>query len=1699
MDEDEAALLAELRAISAGAAGTSRFNDGNDDSPGVDDNDLNDNPNDDDDDGDRNHSSNMNVENNFSSTGDISQSNKSQGSSSSHTELRKNSNNSRKAPSERPLPPWKRGGQKQPETPSSDVDVEIVAPPSPPTVPTPDSPPISNNGGGFQKPKSSFQGDRGGDAEDKDLLAELMAISQKSGAVNRFADEEEEDQDNNNYGNNDDDDMLDNLLGDDEENDVHRVSPPRPEDGPMVREKSKLAQRSSGYSRFDSKRGMDVLVASSSDDHENVSVMTEPSAFMGGGGFQKRISKDTFQGERGGAAEDEDLLTELRAISAKSSGADRFAGEEDDNEVDQQEDEAFTATLEDSPTTGPRELSLPPWKRKQNQSKPTNSMNSGDDDGILVAAPPKPLDEAEKSPDNEKPLPPWKQKGKAAMAKQNPDVAVVVAAPPAPELNGDGFQKSTMPNTFQGERGGTAEDEELLRELLAISSKSSSMDRFASEGDDNEENGTVGAEVEPTLVEEPPLPSKPKQADVLPPWKRERPTKTNPKVSATPEIEFVAPPTRSATREKAGGFQKEATPKTFQGDRGGAAEDEDMLAELRAISSQSGAMDRFAQDESDLGNDVQPDSAENDLQHEQADVAPAQKEESLPPWKRQGKQAGKQQASPDVVVAAPPPLKTDSTSTPPWKRKHNQNQQPASDVVEVAAPPVPSASSDHEALPHDGGFQKPSLPQTFKGERGGSAEDADLLAELKAISAGAGGTSRFADEDGATDFDNGGFEGQDDTLDVPPPKPANTNALPPWKRKGIKAEKGQTANVQVSVESPLAHLKPPASSDIGPPSPFEAEQPVESTPGPSMGGFQKPDLPNTFKGDRGGAAEDADLLAELRAISAGASSANRFAGGDDEDGIGESVPMNDNPPPPSKKPVSAAPKPKPAQSKDGPPWKKRGAPINKPSSDADSTDEAPVTTVPDQPTQMGGFQKPSNLPSTFKGDRGGAAEDEELLRELMAISAGTGAANRFAGSDEDGMEEQPPPPKPAAQPRAQPPRAAKSVAAPSSGGPTVVQTTLPSVADFSLTMDDLPAALSNKNWKVRKEAYQLLHRTLGNEVAGKEPAGEFDAGNLVEGLDSLVPGMLSDSNAGALDAALEFSLFYADYCRGASMSGQAEEMLVALVKGSALSSSRPSTVKLTSEVAMKLIEVGEDGMASAHAVVDVLLRHGVTSKKPKVVVTAAGLILLAANSFGAACLPIAQVTSSASKLLSHSNAKVRENGMEITAEIARALGSTSHIQPILDGMKKAQTDQLNTMIEQQPQPAPITVGFRSNKGAPSSASPEDALAALEAGTKELEAKRFASRPAINLVAEVAKTDYATRLTHAKWSEKTAALDKVLECGGEKPYKLLEPSSSVNYAPLISDMKKLLAHTHFAVNGKAMQVLSMLAEGVGEKLFPHLRPLVGTLLALSKDKKLTKFIAPCLDSFFGLILSFDHLLEEDVLPEAVDEKKQKNALARTSALDFLCRCVTRGESAGPRGVLTANTAKKVGDFSISKLEDSDAGARKGALSVLQSMQAVEDEDVADAVNDMIDGLKKTNARAHKTLSRTMKAKSKPAATSTKADESSSAEQKKHSPTKTPAAPVSASAPGRNTSPTQPLRKPPSGSRGAQNQAHAPKPVSDGSCDEEMALEDALDFMAQLDIPKFDEPVDNDGVLAGLKCKFVCLPHTPIFIEVLTFHA
>ena len=273
----------------------------------------------------------------------------------------------------------------------------------------------------------------------------------------------------------------------------------------------------------------------------------------------------------------------------------------------------------------------------------------------------------------------------------------------------------------------------LLAELRAISNRSGAASRFQDDGNEPHDNdgndwSFVSAKSSSSTdcfdSAEWAKNATPTKASLDVPWKK---SKTDVAAAESAQKSEPSQPEMSQNLEI-----KSSVPSTFKGDRGGAAKDEELLAELRAISAKSSGAHRFAEDS---------DVAEASLPHPVADVVAS---------------SSKNSAAESVPRPSPTP-KRDSGELAPWKRGKTKSAESSSMDVEivVAAPSAPT--SEPEPAPTEPAQSKVSenvsqslgiksnLPSTFKGDRGGAAKDDELLAELRAISAKSSGANRFAE------------------------------------------------------------------------------------------------------------------------------------------------------------------------------------------------------------------------------------------------------------------------------------------------------------------------------------------------------------------------------------------------------------------------------------------------------------------------------------------------------------------------------------------------------------------------------------------------------------------------------------------------------------------------------------------------------------------------------------------------------------------------------------------------------------------------------------------------------------------------------------------------------------------------------------------------------------------------------------------
>ena len=239
----------------------------------------------------------------------------------------------------------------------------------------------------------------------------------------------------------------------------------------------------------------------------------------------------------------------------------------------------------------------------------------------------------------------------------------------------------------------------------------------------------------------------------------------------------------------------------------------------------------------------------------------------------------------NIWIVSQTPPDTPGSDRPRSAGRHAKSRSRNNSFSETAPESTFGSDEDDGELNATSGFQ--SGPNPFQGERGGAAEDADLLAELRAISSKASGSDRFGDDEKTMDFEPQAppvkkeFESPPKTKNVRSTSKRAERSPPPWKKKAaMRASKKDNVMDKQDVES--------SRSGSGPVSGREEAEESNPIPKPKTKpvpreefGFADKSGRKEFHGERGGAAEDDDLLAKLRAISMKNSSGGRFGGDDD--------------------------------------------------------------------------------------------------------------------------------------------------------------------------------------------------------------------------------------------------------------------------------------------------------------------------------------------------------------------------------------------------------------------------------------------------------------------------------------------------------------------------------------------------------------------------------------------------------------------------------------------------------------------------------------------------------------------------------------------------------------------------------------------------------------------------------------------------
>ena len=439
---------------------------------------------------------------------------------------------------------------------------------------------------------------------------------------------------------------------------------------------------------------------------------------------------------------------------------------------------------------------------------------------------------------------------------------------------------------------------------------------------------------------------------------------------------------------------------------------------------------------------------------------------------------------------------------------------------------------------------------------------------------------------------------------------------------------------------------------------------------------------------------------------------------------------------------------------------------------------------------------------------------------------------------------------------------------------------LPTEEEAAQTTGPLETRLSAALWKTKIQAVREFQDLPGNAAAEHLPAA----------LNLLKDANLSVSEA-ALQAVLAISKDRVDL-----LQPYLESVLTWVTEKGATSSKagiKAAACELVLELYEKLTEVG---------VVLAGLRSALEHKNQRVQAAAVSLLAAILRSFGCTQYPLVEVAAAAGRLAGSTVPQVRAEAVAFLEEAHR--WNPSAVLPLLDSLKKSQSDELRTTFQAQLSPA---APLRFPKRPISTSQPGLSVRPME-------------RPPAKDIFDKYDEEWVEGVTAMeKWTLKKEALEELnreIETG-----PLAERSPSA----LVTLVKRALKDSNLHVNLQAVRLAGLLAKGQGSYFDPFARQLLPALLLKLRDKKLAAEVQTTLHRFSSFLKL--PTMAEDFAVVFND----KQATAKVQLLELIGKEVSALLDREARAVWAcyAATLKTL-------LEDTSEDVRKAAVTLTASV-------------------------------------------------------------------------------------------------------------------------------------------------------------------
>ena len=418
----------------------------------------------------------------------------------------------------------------------------------------------------------------------------------------------------------------------------------------------------------------------------------------------------------------------------------------------------------------------------------------------------------------------------------------------------------------------------------------------------------------------------------------------------------------------------------------------------------------------------------------------------------------------------------------------------------------------------------------------------------------------------------------------------------------------------------------------------------------------------------------------------------------------------------------------------------------------------------------------------------------------------------------------------------------------------------------------LKERLVHKNFKARKAAYEELQ---GLCATGEELSEEY-----VE----LFKKIISDTNAFALEAALEFFVVYFDKVDSASK--HASQVAPGVVE-KCLGANKSSTAKKAQDLVQLMFEVG-----STEIVLCELLK-GYRHKSPKVRLAAVQCTTEALKNFGVG-IPIKEILKKEGLLaiFNDQDGKVRKEALSLTVLIYQYLKEGPGLRSLpffseLRDAQKVELEKLFTEVQCEPVPQPLR-GFRSevkSVGLPATGKGQQPSAKGSQGIDLSIDDLIEAKPVLS---KLPKSFFDVVGGSGKWTERKEMLEVLANLvNGHKP-------QNDEYLQVVKLLKKLLNDTNVPLVVLAIKILGYFAVGLRSGFATYTRFYFPTLLEKFKEKKVT--VLEPLNATMELLHQHHCVSLADCSDDIVSAATNKVPQVREHTLLWLGRCLARSDRA-----------------------------------------------------------------------------------------------------------------------------------------------------------------------------------------------------------